>query len=163
MGPIFEAFDMESEALSEAINSNNHGLLFEINSGAYRPPAPDAYDKLRSQAPFKGYKLPKATHPDQFVSTEYLHGDKVKSTGVLASLWDGIKKFGGNLAARFPGVASFLKNGIGWITAHPGAVLGVAGGAALLGGVIRALNKRGQNKKAAELQAKLDAAKKPAK
>ena len=79
--------------------------------------------------------------------------------GFLSTLWDSIKKFGSSLAAKFPGVSGFLKNGVSWITAHPAIVLASAGGAALIGGLIKAFKNKGKNKQADKLQAALDDAK----
>jgi hypothetical protein len=172
-GPIFESFDLDAEVLTEAINGSANGLLFEqrIGKGDFMPDYTSGAKggtehALRGRGDFKLEKIygpemggytknpPEGSHFN--IMTGQVEADK---KGLLASLWDGLKKFGSSLATKFPGIASFLKNGIGWITNHPAAVLGTAGGAVLIGGIIRALNKRGEKKKAMELQAKLDAAK----
>lgn len=84
-----------------------------------------------------------------------------KGKGFLAGIWDKIKEFGQGLADKFPQVASFLQKGVAWISANPAIVAATAGGAILLGKLISVMKKRGQAKKAAKLQAALDAAKKP--
>lgn len=162
--PIFEAFEENADVLEEAINSSNGNLLFEADVGASNPinnwvgrSGDRAFSPAKSNFSDIGSNLAaKSAQPN----VGDLASDTVTKSGrfgVLSTLWDSIKKFGSGLAAKFPGVASFLKNGISWITGHPAIVLGVAGGAALLKGVINALRKKGQNKKAAELEEKLKA------
>ena len=84
-----------------------------------------------------------------------------KGKGFLAGIWEKIKEFGQGLADKFPQVANFLQKGVAWISANPAIVAATAGGAILLGKLISVMKKRGQEKKAAKLQAALDAAKKP--
>jgi len=76
--------------------------------------------------------------------------------GFFAGLWDKIKEFGKSLIDKFPGVAKFLKNGLNWIIENPFIVAGVAGGAMLLGKLIKVLKEKGDNKRAMKLQAALD-------
>lgn len=172
-GPIFESFELDADVIMEAIQTSSNGLLFEQRIGKgdfmgdYSSGAKGATENvLRGKQDFRQEKTygvdknwsnkdaPAGSHFD--IATGKVESDK---RGILSTLWDGLKKFGSNLATKFPGVASFLKNGIGWISNHPAIVLGTAGGATLLAGIIRALKKRGDNKKATELQAKLDDAK----
>lgn len=74
----------------------------------------------------------------------------------MGNLWKGIKAFGAKMAVRFPGMANILQKGLGWITANPAAVLGIAGGALLLGNIVKALRKRGETKVANKLQTAIE-------
>lgn len=89
---------------------------------------------------------------------------KVTGKGVdfLKNLFKTIKNELLTLTSKIPNakISGALTNGINWIVANPTAILGVAGGAFLLKKIISALKKHGQAKKAAKLQAAIDAQKK---
>ena len=81
---------------------------------------------------------------------------KPERVSFLGNLWKGIKTFGAKIAVRFPGMSNILQKGLGWITANPTAVLGIAGGALLLGNIVKALRKRGETKVANKLQTAIE-------
>jgi hypothetical protein len=77
--------------------------------------------------------------------------------GFLSKIWNGIKKIGVGLTKQFPKLTTFFEKGLGWIIENPMKVVGIAGGAVLLGKLISTLKKNGDMKRAAKLQTILDA------
>jgi hypothetical protein len=131
--PIFESMEENIETLTEAVK-NEYPVLFE------EQPA---------------YGLNPSWSGKEVTSLMGSVGKPAKA-GLLSGIWSTIKNLGSSLAAKFPKLGGFLQKGIGWITANPLAVVGVAGGALLLGKIIKALKKKGANEQAAKLQAVVD-------
>lgn len=167
--PIFESMEKYAEVLCENITQEDN-LLYEE---WWKPNLSDATKKkLEANKYNKEYNVGELSSRDPATPTreaskkaEALLDTSVRSKPEeakkgLAAIWASIKKFGAGLKDKFPKIAGFLEKGVAWIMANPVAVLGVAGGAALLTAVIRTLKKKGEMKKARELQAKVDAAKK---
>ncbi len=164
-GPLFEAFYEDADVLEESITLGKE-LLFESGFGLGGDRVAGMLSQARSNTAHglggdradDSMKLSQKSGSLSDVVTAASANAPAK-TGFLSTLWDSIKKFGSSLAAKFPGVSGFLKNGVSWITAHPAIVLASAGGAALIGGLIKAFKNKGKNKQADKLQAALDDAK----
>jgi len=164
-GPLFEAFYEDADVLEESITLGKE-LLFESGFGLGGDRVAGMLSQARSNTAHglggdradDSMKLSQKSGSLSDVVTAASANAPAK-TGFLSTLWDSIKKFGSSLAAKFPGVSGFLKNGVSWITAHPAIVLASAGGAALIGGLIKAFKNKGKNKQADKLQATLDDAK----
>ena len=165
--PIFESMNESIEVLTEAVESKSTALLFEKDPDETYIGKKDTYGntltaRANSAADYANRNgglsdaAKKALMDGKGMRDADLAAKKLPSRGFLGNLWASIKEWGKGLAEKFPGVASFLSKGIGWITGHPAAVLGTAGGAALLAGIVRAMKKRGETKKAAALQTKID-------
>lgn len=118
-------------------------------------------------APASNLSVPKAESPvkvsDLSAPKAKINSTAVKtagSAGFLSRVFDSVKKWVSGLSSKFPKLSEFIGKGISWITANPMAVIGVAGGSLLLAKIISTLKKKGDVKKAAKLQAALDASKK---
>ena len=131
--PIFESMEENIEILIEA-TKNKSPLIFE-------------------EQPSYG---PNPSWSGKEVTSLMSSAGKPAKAGLLSGIWNTIKNLGASLAIKFPKLAGFLSKGIGWITANPMMVVGAAGGALLLGKIIKALRKKGANEQAAKLQAVVD-------
>ena len=167
--PIFESMSENINVLSEAVESKATALIFEAPDTMKFPSEKKGFDQRYRQTPHMGTSIYQdgasgkmfsdegaAAKAEKLGAAKMLSDPNFGKKGGLAGIWQSIKEWGKGLASKFPGVSAFIGKGISWITGHPPAVLGTAGGAALRAGIVRALKKRGDTKKAAALQAKID-------
>jgi len=175
--PIFEEIE-KNILLIENIIDDNTILLFEnpwgdwLKQNNIKSPGSSSMgsDPLKNYVPAKnGFKeatkiAPKITTPSikpsspkaDFNLADSMNTGWGKTSSFLSKIWDKIKNFGKGLAEKFPKLLPFLQKGLAWIIENPFKVIGIAGGSILLGKLLVSLKKRGEDKKAARIQAALN-------
>jgi hypothetical protein len=178
--PIFEEIE-KNVLLIESIVDDNTILLFEnpwddwLKQNKIKSPGSSSMgsDPLKNYVPAKtakeGFKEVANATPKIAASTVKTGSPKAgfdlaksmntgydKTAAFLSKIWDKIKTFGKGLAEKFPKLLPVLQKGLSWIIENPFKVIGIAGGSVLLGKLLISLKRRGEDKKAARIQAALN-------